>query len=272
MKIINQLPKMRKTALITGASSGIGRCMAEIMRKKGFDLIITGRNCRELLALCEKLGRDHVTAVSADLSDASECTALYQFSRRYPVCILINNAGFGVYGEFSEVKLEEEIKMLDVNVRAVHILTKLFLNDFIRRDKGYILNVSSAAAFMPGPFMSGYYAGKSYVLRQVIAIREELRRRGSHVRICALCPGPVDTDFNRRAGVRGSFKGINAEYAALSGINGMFKGRTVIIPGLKMQLVCAAGSILPQEITAAVNYYIQKRKSLGQNAQNTEVL
>ena len=261
MKIIHECEKMKKTAAVTGATSGIGRCIARKLRKMDYDLLITGRDCRELERLCRELGKEHVTAVSADLSVPSECAEFYRFSRKYPVRVLVNNAGFGIWGEFTDVSLKDEMKMLDVNVRAVHILTKLFLADFVRRDRGYILNVSSAAAFMPGPFMSGYYASKAYVLRQVQSVKEELRRSGSRVKICALCPGPVDTDFNRRAGVKGSFKGISPEYAAEAGIKGMFAGKTIIIPSFKMKAVCVLGGLLPSGFTAAVNYYIQKKKS-----------
>ncbi len=260
MQIINKCDKLKRTAVITGATSGIGRCMAVRLRRMGYDLIITGRDCRELHRLCRRLGRSHVCAVSADLSVPEECAELHRFASGYPVCILINSAGFGVWGEFPEVSLRDEMKMLDVNVRAVHILTKLFLNDLLLRGSGYIMNVSSAAAFMPGPVMSGYYASKSYVLRQVQSISEELRRRNKNVHICALCPGPVDTDFNRRAGVRGSFKGISPDRAAKAGIKGMLRGKTVIIPTLKMKVICLLSGIIPPGLTAAVNYFIQKRK------------
>ena len=260
MKIICQSESKRDVALVTGATSGIGREIARLLRSRGYDLIITGRDEDELMRLSAELGHGNTTAVSADLSSEKECFELYKAVRRYPVMILVNSAGFGVYGEFSEVSLRKELDMINVDIRAVHILMKLFLRDFIKRDRGYILNVSSAAAFMPGPFMSGYYASKSYVLRQSEAVSEELRRRRSRVSISILCPGPVRTDFNRRAGVSSGFKGITAQKAAKAGVDGMFAHRLVIVPGAGMTLVTALSGMLPVKLVTAVNYSVQAMK------------
>ena len=128
--------------------------------------------------------------------------------------MLVNSAGYGIFGEFDKTDLDDEIDMINVNVTALHILTKLFLRDFKKRDKGYILNVASVAGFMTGPLLSSYYASKNYVVRLSLAIYEELRRSHSNVKITVLCPGPVDTNFNSRAGVNFSVKPVNADYVA----------------------------------------------------------
>lgn len=260
MKIIHENMTMRKTAVVTGATSGIGRDIARLLGERGYHLLLTGRNEDELSRLCDVLGRKNVTAVSADLSDMKECGALYRYARQYNTEVLINNAGFGLHGEFVEANLKTEMKMLDVNVRAVHILMKLFLRDFVKRNKGYILNVASVAGFVPGPFMSGYYATKSYVISMSESVYEELRHRKSRVKISVLCPGPVDTEFNRRAGVTGSFSGISSEEAASEAVEGLFSGKLLIVPTSKIKLIAVFGRMLPAKLVAAANYYVQGKK------------
>ena len=260
MNIIHEIRTNRRTAVVTGATSGIGRDIARILSRNGYHIILTGRNEEELLRMCIELGDDRTTAVSADLSDEKECRRLYRYARSYNVEVLINNAGFGMYGEFVKVSLKKELEMLDVNVRAVHILMKLFLRDFVRVNKGYILNVASSAGFMPGPFMSGYYATKNYVVSQTSAVHEELRRRHSKVKVCALCPGPVDTKFNERAGVGFTIGSITSQQAAREAVDGLFKGKTLIIPTTKMKLLCFFSRMAPIGLTTFVNYYIQHGK------------
>ena len=124
--------------------------------------------------------------------------------------MLVNNAGFGVFGEFTSTDINIELNMLDVNIRAVHMLTKFYLKDMVKKDKGIILNVASSASFMAGPLLSSYYSSKSYVYRLSLAINEELRRRKSKVQISVLCPGPVNTNFNNRAGVSFGVKALSS--------------------------------------------------------------
>ena len=170
------------TALVTGASSGIGRDIARELCRYGIKVIITGRDIERLSSLKKELGSGVKAVIRADLSDRKQCFRLYEKVKAYNVDIFINNAGFGTFGEFSETDLDTEIDMIDVNITAVHILTKLFLRDFNARERGYILNVASTAAFLPGPLMAAYYATKAYVLRLTQAIQEELRRWQ-----CCLC-------------------------------------------------------------------------------------
>ncbi len=248
------------TALITGASSGIGRDIARELAKKGYRLIISGRNRSALEELKAEIGEKRVKIITADLSDKNECYRLYREAKAYDVDVLINNAGFGVFGSFAETDLEREIEMINVNITAVHILAKLFLRDFREKNKGYILNVASAAGFMPGPYMAAYYASKNYVVRLTEAVNEELRREKSRVYIGALCPGPVDTEFNRTAGVKFGLEGISSEQAAKYAVENMFKRKMLIIPSAQMKLSVAAAPLLPQQILAAITGTIQSSK------------
>lgn len=157
-------------ALVTGASSGIGRDMARYLNSLGYDLIITARDSKKLEELKNELNSKNdriVDVIVRDLSKTEECISLYnEIKAKYEfVDIVINNAGFGLCGKFCETSLEKELSMIDTNIKAVHILTKLFLKDMVEKDKGRILNVSSIAGFMPGPLMATYYSTKNYVLR-----------------------------------------------------------------------------------------------------------
>lgn len=248
------------TALITGASSGIGRDIARRLGKMGVRLIISGRDEEKLRELRREIGERQVKIITADISRRRECYRLYREASRYNVSILVNNAGFGLYGSFTETDLDRELEMIDVNVAAVHILTKLFLRDFKARDKGYILNVASSAGFMPGPLMATYYSTKNYVVRLTEAIREELAADGSSVYAGVFCPGPVDTAFNRTAGVRFALDGISSEYAAAYAIDGMIKRKAVIVPTVTMKAAVAAAQLMPDQIVSKVTIRMQKKK------------
>lgn len=248
------------TALITGASSGIGREIARELAKKGIRLVISGRNYEALVKLRDEIGEKRVKIIPADLSKTEECYRLYDEAKKYNIDILINNAGFGLFGKFAETDLEREIEMIEVNVTAVHILQKLFLKDFRKRDKGYILNVASSAGFMPGPYMATYYCTKNYVVRLTEAVSAELKNEGSHVSVSALCPGPVDTNFNNTAGVTFALKGITAEYAAKCAVEGMFARKTLIIPTLKMKIADYGAGFLPPMLLAKIAGFMQKKK------------
>ena len=246
-------------ALITGATSGIGREMALILARQGIDLIIASRDTRKMQALAKRLPV-HVKIVTVDLSKEEDCYYLYHKTKGENIDILINNAGFGAYGYTWEVPLETELNMLDLNVCAVHILTKLFLQDFREKDRGYILNVASSAGFLAGPLMSTYYATKSYVLRFTEAIHEELRQSGSNVKISALCPGHVETGFDQRAYVRHSIGGVSARNVAKCGIRGMFRGDVVILPGILMKLSYIGEKFLTEPLMLKAAYAAQSKK------------
>lgn len=245
--------------LITGASSGIGRDMARYLSSKGFDLVLSGRNRVKL----EKLKRElntNIQIVCCDLAKENGAFELYEKCRNMKIDLLINNAGYGLFGEFDKIDLDDELKMINVNIRSLHILTKLFLKDFKRKNKGRILNVASSAGFLTGPLMSSYYASKNYVVRLSLAIHEELRRSGNKVKISVFCPGPVDTNFNNRAGVNFAVRSISSEYAAKYAIDNWLHGKTVIIPTALMKLGTFAAGFLPPELLGRITYGIQRRK------------
>lgn len=244
-------------ALVTGASSGIGRAIAKVLSEKGYDLVISARSEEKLLELKNELKTD-VRIITADLSDEKECFRLHQAAG--DIDILINNAGYGVFGAFDQTDLQKELNMLDLNIASVHILMKLFLVDFMKKNSGHILNVASSAAFLPGPLFSSYYASKAYVLRLTQAIREELRRAQSGVYVGALCPGPVNTGFNSTAGVQFVMGGVSADSVAQYAVKKMFAGKAVIVPGAIMKGARFFSKILPDSFLARTTYMIQKNR------------
>ena len=246
-------------ALITGATSGIGQSIAEKLSKKGWDVILTGRNKKKLNELKESLGSG-TEIITADLSKREDVYKVYDFCKGKNIDMLVNNAGYGLFGKFDETDLDDEVNMINVNITALHILTKLFLREFKKRDSGIILNVASAAGFMTGPLMAGYYASKNYVLRLSLAIYEELRRDRSKVSITVLCPGPVDTNFNNRAGVSFSVKPISADYAAEFALKKAFSGRLLAVPGFTVWLGTWGSRFMPHKMLSAIVYNIQKAK------------
>lgn len=246
-------------ALITGASSGIGRDIARELAGMGIDLVLAARRTERLMELKDELDVN-TEIITCDLSKREECMELYEKTRHMEIDILVNNAGFGLFGEFSESELGREMEMIDVNICAVHILTKLFLRDFKEKDSAYILNVASSAAFLPGPLLSAYYATKAYVLRLSEAIYEELRREKSKVTISVLCPGPVKTEFDKTANVSFSINGLTSKKVAKIAVRGMFNQKLLIIPGFLMRAARIAEKFLPEKILLRIAYHMQKKK------------
>ena len=246
-------------ALITGASSGIGCDIARELSAMGYDLIIVARRKTRLERLKKELPTN-VKIIASDLSSTFNCVKLYEELKDEDIDILVNNAGFGMCGAFTETKLEKEMDMIDLNIKAVHTLTKLFLQDFKKKDKGYILNVASSAAFQAGPLMASYYATKVYVLNLTTAIYEELRRTKSHVHVSALCPGPVDTEFNKVTKIEYKVPSMSSEYVAHYAVKKMFKKKLVIIPGVQMKLAYVLSKLGTRKLKLKVIYNIQKRK------------
>jgi len=247
-------------ALITGASSGIGRDIARILSNKGYDLILVARNKKELEKLKDEL-KTNIEVISMDLSSVENCKKLYEQVKDENIDILINNAGFGTIGAFRKTDMDKELSMIDLNIKAVHVLTKLFLNDFIKKDSGHILNVSSASAFQPGPLMATYYSTKCYVYHLTLALYEELGRIKSSVKVSCLCPGPVDTNFNKVANCEFKMNALSSEYVAKYAIDKMFKNKLLIIPGFKIKLVYIFGRLVPNKLKLRITYNIQHRKT-----------
>ena len=244
-------------ALITGASSGIGRDIARELSKRGYDLIIVARNREKLEELKEDLTTE-VEIIAMDLTIDENCKKLYEQAR--DIDILVNNAGLGEFGKFTEADIEKELTIIKTNITALHVLTKLYLQDMIKRNSGRILNVASIAGFMPGPLMATYYASKAYVVRLSEAIREELNKQNSKVKISLLCPGPVKTNFNNVANVKFEINSLTSEYVARYAVNKMLRNKFYIVPGLTIKLAKFFSKITPTVVLAKCSYHMQKRK------------
>ncbi len=245
-------------ALITGASSGIGLDMAKYLAELGYDLVVVARNRDKLLELKNSVDTN-VDIYSYDLSVVDNCYKLYDELIDKKIDIVINNAGYGIFGDYTVDNLEIDLNMIDLNVKCLHILTKLFVNN---KHTKYILNVASSAGLMKGgPLMSGYYATKSYVCNYSLALYEELRRNKDNKHISILCPGPVDTNFNKRAHVKFNLKSLSSEYVAKYAINMMFKNKLIIIPGFTVKLGIFMTRFLPTKLLLKITYNIQKKKN-----------
>ncbi len=246
-------------ALVTGASSGIGKEICIYLDSLGYELILVSRDKDKLLEV-QNILKNKSKVITLDLSNINNCYKLYNLTSKYDVDILVNNAGFGLHGEFVDSDINKEISMIDLNIKAVHILTKLFLKDFVNKDKGYILNVSSSAAFLSGPLMATYYSTKSYVYRLTTAIYEELKRKNSNVIISVLCPGPVKTNFNKTANCKFDIKSVDSKYVAKYAIYKMFKKKLVIIPSLYIKVGIFINRFLPIKLSLKIAYNIQDKK------------
>ena len=251
--------------LLTGASSGIGKDMAKILNKKGYDLVLVARDEEKLKNVKNELEKESngnkIEIISMDLSVEANCTKLCEDVK--DVDILINNAGFGDCGNFTKTDLEKEIKMIKTNIVAYHILMKEYLKQMKERGSGKILNVVSIAGFMPGPLMATYYATKAYVVRLSEAVREELKKEKSNVKISILCPGPVATNFNNVANVKFKLREANSFDVAKYAIKKMEKGKFYIVPGLDVKLGKIGAKIFPTNLVSKVAYRVQKRKLNG---------
>lgn len=247
-------------ALITGASSGIGLDMARYLATKKYELILVARDKEKLEKLQEQLPTK-VTIIVADLSNEQKAKEIYVLTKKEDIDILINNAGFGDFGYFTDTDLTKEINMINTNIKALHILTKQFLKDMEEKNFGYILNVASAAAFQPGPLMATYYATKSYVYHLTEALNYEEKKKKKNVHISVLCPGPVKTNFNNVAGVKFSIKSLDSPYVAKYAIDQMLKNKMLIIPGKGIKISKFLTRLLSDKALLRIAYKIQKKKT-----------
>ena len=239
--------------------------MAIAFAKKGANVIINYHSSDIEAEIVKEVIESYnvkCLTIKADISKSNEVknmvkTIIDEFGR---IDILVNNAGFGLVGNFEDLELDRELDMIDTNIRALHILTKLYLKDMLKKNKGKILNVASIAGFLPGPLMSTYYATKNYVVTFSESIREELRRKKSSVKISILCPGPVDTNFDRVANVDFSLNSLSSDYVADYAIDKLMKNKFYIIPGIKIKLLRVCSKFLPNCILSRFVYLSQKRK------------
>ena len=249
--------------LITGASSGIGTEFARAFSKKGCKLILVARRADRLHALAAELGTP-CEVLPADLSEEKEVLRIAELTKDQKVDVLINCAGFGLLGAETAVDLAEELNMIDVNIRAVHILTKIFLEQMISRNSGAILNVASSAGLLPaGPYLNTYYATKAYVASFTQGLAAELEDMKRNVYVAALCPGPVNTEFTAVA--RGSQwdNGISAEKCVSYAMKQMEKGKRVIVPGFSVRAGLFFSRFLSKKAIARFVGKFQKKKAEG---------
>lgn len=237
-----------KYAVVTGASAGLGVEFAKNLARKGYKLILVARREERLKKIAANLKTECIIIV-ADLSKESECYRVWEQIRDKEIHIFINNAGFGACGNFVESDLIKELNMIQVNIKAVHILMKLVLQKMQEKNRGYILNVASCAGLMPaGPYMATYYATKAYVTSLTRAIAQELKERDSDVYVGCLCPGPVDTEFNKVAHVRFALPELSPVYCVKYGLRQMAKRQVVIIPTFWMRFAMVFGRLLPVSV------------------------
>ena len=258
----------RQTALVTGGSGGIGLEIAKVLARNGFDLLLVARKRDTLEAAAGQIEGKfdvRVQVFAADLRRPDAPQAIFDFlhNENVPIEVLVNNAGFGVSGEFADTKLQREMEMIQVNIGALTYLTKLFLPAMIKRKSGRVLNVASTAAFQPGPGMAVYYATKAYVLSFSEALAEELRHSG--VTVTALCPGPTRTEFAATADAGNSrlfaaFGIADAADVAEFGVAAMMHGRRVAIPGIKNKIVAQANRFAPRAVTVKVSRMLQEAR------------
>ncbi len=248
-------------ALITGASSGIGAALARVFAGHGHDVILVARRQDRLEALASELSSSfkvRATCITADLADPSGPRRVYDAvaDERLDVDYLVNNAGVGLYGKFAVTDLHAELAMIQLNVTSLVELTKRFLPAMVQRRRGRILNVASTAAFVPGPWMSIYYATKAFVLSFSGAIDYELEPSG--ITVTTLCPGPTQSEFKVRAGSERSrlFEAfvMDASTVARAGYDGMMRGKTVVVPGARNKLIPIAARFVPRGVIAALSY------------------
>lgn len=242
--------------LITGASSGIGRDMARYLSSKENELILVSSNKDKLESVSKALINSSVYV--CDLSNNDNVNKLCEYILKEKPDFVINNAGFGAFGFYDEISLDREIEMINVNIVALHKITKTCLEYM---DNGHILNVSSSAGFMPGgPMLNTYYATKNYVRSYSLGLYKELKKKNKNIHISILCPGPVNTNFNKVAIGTFSIKGLSSEYVAKYAVDKCLKNKLIIVPGFKVKLGVFFSRFLPIKLVLSILFKIQHRK------------
>jgi uncharacterized protein len=255
---------MGKTALITGASSGIGKELAYLSAKDGFDLILVARRHQKLEMIKKELEEQYSIKVYVIVSDLTQPGAVKALMRdvkelELNVDVLINNAGFGGYGKFHECDWEKYRDMINLNITALTELTRLVLPEMVEREDGRVLNIASMAGFVPGPLQAVYYATKGYVLSFSEAIYNELK--GTGVTVTTLCPGPTRTEFIENAGVEDVMafkKSACPVKVAKCGYDGMFKGKRLVVPGLDNKFMAQIPRFIPRWLTLKISRFMEE--------------
>ena len=246
-------------AVVTGASSGIGYSIARYLSKLGYDLIVVARR-KDCLENLKKECSTNVDIIDMDLSIISNMYNLHDQLQFEDVDLVVNNAGIGMYGDSWNMDMSREVSMLELNVIATDVLTKLFLKDMVKKNKGRILNVSSVVGFMPGPLMSSYYASKAYITSMSRAINTELKMKKYDVHVSTLCAGAVDTNFNSDLGISFFVKPSSSEYVAKYAIDKCLKNKEVIIPGTMNKILYGINKVIPVKFMKYPLYMTQNGK------------
>ncbi len=255
-----------KTALITGASSGIGYELTKLFARDGYHVVLVARSAQRLNQIADELKNQFGISVKVIVKDLSEPSAAIEIfdelqKESTSVAVLVNNAGYTVFAEFTEADLKDQLDMMQINMTTLTQLTHLFLRDMLNKRAGRILNVASTAAFQPGPMMAVYYATKAYVLSFSQAIANELQ--GTGVTVTALCPGPTETGFQKRGKMEGvrlvSGNLMSAADVARAGYRGLMAGKTIVIPGLYNRLQAEWVRFVPRSIVPRVVRYAHER-------------
>ncbi|WP_338971561.1 SDR family NAD(P)-dependent oxidoreductase [Spiroplasma endosymbiont of Panorpa germanica] len=257
-------------AIVTGASKGIGYGYCEQLLTQGWNIIAVARNTDPLNHLSKKFPNQTILKINLDLSNLDNCDELFKLTKDLDVSLLINNAGYGVLGDFQSSNLEKELNMLDLNIRSLHKLSKIYVNHFFNKQKGRIINISSVAAFLPGPGFASYYASKAYVLNLGTAINYELIKGKSKVRLITICPGPIKTEFwNRSKGETGTsksnteLKNKSVDKFVKSSLNKALKAkrRSYFIIGFNNIFLNKMLNIVPKSWAMRVVYKYNKKKN-----------
>jgi hypothetical protein len=255
------------TALVTGAGGGIGRELAVLLARDGYDLVVVARGREALETLAGELrglGRT-VAVLPADLARPGAAQALFDEVMRLGLVIdvLVNNAGIGTHGAFHDIATDKDLELLELNVVSLAVLTKLFVREMVARKRGRVLNVASLAAFQPGPYMAAYCASKAFVLSLSEAVASELA--GTGVTVSALCPGPVPTGFQQRAGNQRTRLNrgptMDARTVAAIGYRGLQRGQPVILPGLRTKLLAFATRLGPRRVVTSIAKLLMRPES-----------
>lgn len=256
---------MKNAVLITGPTSGIGFELTKIFVEKGFNLILVGRNKEKLEELVKGLKEENeYQIVVAELSSPESIGKIVEQVKNHEIEILVNNAGFGLYGEFLETNLDKELQMIQVNISSLTALCKMILPSMIKRKRGKILNIASTAAFQPGPLMAVYYATKAYVLHFSEAIAEELC--GSGVTVTALCPGPTESGFQKEAKMDSSIEVLqkrnvmDAKTVAKMGFDALMRGKVIEVAGIKNKITSEIVRFMPRSVVRKIVKRIQRKQ------------
>ena len=262
------VPAPRQWALVTGASSGIGMALAHELAQRGYHLVLLGRDEERLSHLAQELARSHQTTAKVFARDLSTPAAVQEIRAALerediPVSVLVNNAGYGIHGRFTETDLERELALIYLQIHAMLTLTKACLTGMVRRREGKILNVASVYAYSPVPLQSVYAACKAFMLSFSESLAAELE--GTGVSVTILCPGITATAFRARAGMREkeSWLSLDARTVASIACRGLFKQKAVVVPGIVNSLYVSASKVIPRRVIAWVTAHVNRRRGLG---------